>query len=140
MSEEESEVPNGAKCIYVDLKAQCRCTECGLAYEFCTCLNPSEGAHKRLWSPEGRMLRAVREEVDRAREKFPSNEFLLPALVEEVGELSQALIELERNKEGHTAQDVLSEAIQVAAMAIRIGVEGDEYFSYDSDTIFLREE
>lgn len=62
---------------------------------------------------------ALYAELRRAREKFPGNEHLLGALMEEVGELSTALLE----KQG--AQRVFEEAVQVACVALRIATEGD---------------
>jgi NTP pyrophosphatase (non-canonical NTP hydrolase) len=75
-----------------------------------------------------RTIYCVESELNFARTKFPSNEHLLAALVEEVGELSQALIDQHRGKQ--KAEDVFAEAIQVAAMAIRIAEEGSKEFKY----------
>lgn len=61
-----------------------------------------------------------------AREKFKGNKHRLAALTEEVGELNKALMEQEEGKA--TAFDIFAEAIQVAAMAIRIAEEGDKSF------------
>ena len=58
------------------------------------------------------------KEVERARKKFPDPYALLAALTEEVGELAKALLDEPMDR-------VESEAIQVAAMAIRIIEEGD---------------
>lgn len=66
-----------------------------------------------------------------ARTKFPSNEFKLAALMEEVGELAQAMIDHARGKK--TKAQVYEEAIQVAAMAIRVAEEGDAAFPYKFD-------
>lgn len=63
-------------------------------------------------------------EIDFARRKFSSNWALLAALGEELGELSEALVE------GKPAHQVFHEAIQVAAVAIRVATEGDAQFSY----------
>lgn len=65
----------------------------------------------------------VRREVERARSKFPGNHKLLAALMEEVGELAQAMLQ---KKDPH---DIAKEAIQVAAVAIRILEEGDADFA-----------
>jgi hypothetical protein len=54
---------------------------------------------------------------------------MLAALTEEVGELAQALIDHSRGKT--TASHVFKEAIQVAAMAIRVAEEGDASFPYE---------
>lgn len=70
--------------------------------------------------PELGTFGAIGKEVKNAREQFPSNEKLLAALVEEVGELAQAMIE-----DDGTAEE---EAVQVAAMAIRLIEEGDSDF------------
>lgn len=60
----------------------------------------------------------LQAELARRRAKFPGNRLLIPALVEEVGELVDALLDGDRNA-------VRLEAIQVAAVAIRIAEEGD---------------
>lgn len=65
-------------------------------------------------------LQAELAEVSRT--KFPGNRFLLAALTEEVGELAQALLQ----KSDRAA--VVKEALQVAAVAIRIAEEGDASF------------
>ncbi len=68
----------------------------------------------------------IENELIKAREKFPTNKHLLAALTEEVGELAQALLQMQCEKEkGVCDQDVYGEAIQVASMAIRIAVEGE---------------
>lgn len=67
-------------------------------------------------------MAAVAEEVARARAKFPNRRHLLAALVEEVGELAQAMLQCK-----HPAE-IQKEAIQVACVAIRIVEEGDEAF------------
>jgi NTP pyrophosphatase (non-canonical NTP hydrolase) len=60
----------------------------------------------------------VLDEVSRARTKFPNNSGLLAALTEEVGELARALMD-------QTDSEVYNEAVQVAAMALRIAIEDD---------------
>ena len=68
----------------------------------------------------------VREVAD-AREKFPSNRHMLAALMEEVGELAQALLDDQGSKR------VYAEAKQVACVAIRIMEEGDTDFFITDD-------
>lgn len=72
--------------------------------------------------PPGEMqvesIRALDAEIVRARAKFPGRRFLLAALAEEVGELALAI------GSGETAA-IIAEAIQVAAVAVRIVEEGD---------------
>jgi hypothetical protein len=63
-------------------------------------------------------LTAIGDEVDRARRKFPGRRFLLAALLEEVGELAEAII-------GGHRDLIRREAHQVACVAIRIAEEGD---------------
>lgn len=63
-------------------------------------------------------LDELRAELARGRAKFPGNRLLLPALVEEVGELCAALVDGNR-------EAVRREAIQVATVAIWIAEEGD---------------
>jgi len=66
-----------------------------------------------------------------ARHRFPGNKHMLAALVEEVGELAQALIDHDRSKK--TGAQVYAEAIQVAVMAIRIAEEGSQEHGYAFD-------
>ncbi len=63
-------------------------------------------------------LDAIAGEVMKAREKFPGTRFLLAALVEEVGELAEAIGTCDK-------KHIRKEAIQVCAVAIRIIEEGD---------------
>lgn len=76
---------------------------------------------------------AVREELARAREKFPSwptDPFhALAVLGEEVGELNQACLKF-TYEDGASIDDVRAEAVQVAAMAIRFleSIDRYEYF------------
>lgn len=73
-------------------------------------------------------LKAISDEVLRARTKFPGNKHLYAALGEEFGELGAEL--LQDNRENQ-----IKEAIQVAAVAIRIIEEGDSAFDVkDWDT------
>lgn len=76
-----------------------------------------------------RTLYSLKGELQGARNKFPTNEHKLAALMEEVGELAQAMIDHSRGK-GSPLQ-VYTEAIQVAAMAVRLAEEGDASFPYE---------
>lgn len=60
-------------------------------------------------------------EVHRARKKFPSNEHLTCALMEEVGEVAKALLE--------GTDNLREECVQAACVAARIALEGDADFS-----------
>lgn len=66
---------------------------------------------------------AVREELGQARRKFPESVLSMVALVEEVGELAQALLKYRADE--WTWDRVVAEAVQVAVMAQRVAVEGD---------------
>lgn len=63
-------------------------------------------------------LQDIFKEVLSARKKFPNTEGLMAALTEEVGELATACME-------EPIENVYNEAKQVAAVAIRIMIEGD---------------
>ena len=66
----------------------------------------------------------VSREVVRAIAKFPQPNPTLAALTEEVGELAQAVLHI---REGKSSDwwEVYDEAVQVAAMACRVALEGD---------------
>jgi hypothetical protein len=98
----------------------------------------NDSAHRRLWSDDGKIIRAIRGELQQAREKFPGAQYMLTALNEEVGELNKAMMEHSRG-ENVTTAEVYNEAIQVATMAIRVAVEGDDDFSYEPFVIFGEE-
>lgn len=68
-------------------------------------------------------LSAISDEVQRARTKFPNNHKMLAALVEEVGELAQALLQR------RPIEAIRKEATQVACVAVRIIEEGDADFA-----------
>ena len=71
-----------------------------------------------------RSVRALLNEILGSRSNFPGNRRMLAALVEEVGELAEALASSESSPLTRE-QRVQREAIQVAATAIRIFEEGD---------------
>jgi NTP pyrophosphatase (non-canonical NTP hydrolase) len=71
---------------------------------------------------------AISNELQQAREKFPDQdaETTILALVEEVGEIAKAFLQYRHEiKKGRTVQDIQAEAIQVAAMAIRVCCDCD---------------
>ena len=67
---------------------------------------------------EDEFIEAVRAELVRARTKFPTNDVLMTALTEEVGEVAEAIMDKPR-------REVILECVQVATVALRIAVEGD---------------
>lgn len=73
--------------------------------------------------PRQRNLDEICAEVGRARTKFPDNQKLLAALMEEVGELAAAMLQRK------DPAAVRKEAIQVAAVAVRLIEEGDSDFA-----------
>ena len=106
--------------------------------------NPSEKKRTAMLPPGASelTLRAIDAEVTKARLKHPANAVLLAALMEEVGELANALIELRhfvngaaqfKPRDGASELDVLRDAvqkecIQVACVAVRILEEGTGEF------------
>lgn len=70
-------------------------------------------------APEIRLSLEILDELHRARTKFPGDNVTTLALVEEVGELAQATFEKSR-------AEVRKEAIQVACMAMRVILDGDQ--------------
>lgn len=67
----------------------------------------------------GQFLLDVDAEVKRAQKKFPSSDGTLCALTEEVGEVAKAVLD-------EPWERVYREAVQVAAMAARLALEGDK--------------
>lgn len=95
-----------------------------------------------------RFLHDITEELDRARAKFPSSTLSLVALMKEVGELAKACLEwrfaehdprkfsfesMSDGKRKKKKRDIRREAVQVAAMAARIAIEGDKSITAPDD-------
>lgn len=83
-------------------------------------------------SVELQFLSEVREELNRARKLFPDSRCCTVALMEEVGELAQAMLKVEAGK--WPASRIREEAVQVAVMAMRVALEGDSSISLYSET------
>src|SRR5215471_13446166 len=85
------------------------------------------------WSLDDQFTEDVLVELQRARRKFPSSYLVLAALTEELGELAQAMLYERAGKGNASGKDpkrhVWDEAVQVAAMALRVAVEGDPSFA-----------
>ena len=81
-------------------------------------------------------IRNIDVELDHARVMFPMPNPTFVALVEEVGELAQALLkcQLQRVETRH----VYNEALQVVVMGIRIMEEGDAQFPAYDQQLALR--
>lgn len=77
------------------------------------------------------IIEEVLEELNRATKKFPTwptNPFhALAILGEEYGELDKALVQYTYEPEKSTFEDVRSEAVQTAAMALRFLMSIDNY-------------
>ena len=72
--------------------------------------------------PDSLVIDALTAEVVHARTKFPGRRHLLAALMEEVGELAQAMLQAQPRDR------IQREALQVACVALRLYEEGDEAF------------
>ena len=64
-------------------------------------------------------IKALIDEMEEARAKFPSNALLMEALVEEVGEIARAVQDRDFK---HARQ----EALHAACVAMRLATEGDQ--------------
>lgn len=116
-------------CTYIDLRNAPACTECGHDLSLCQCVNPDGIAYGRLNSPDGLVIRMVRDEIAADRAQDPTTVHLLGTLMEKIGMLSTLLARHDRGL-GTTTQEVLREAVQAAAMAIRVATEGDADYTY----------
>ena len=65
------------------------------------------------------LAQKINQELMRARQKFPGNENLTVALIEEVGELAAAQLQ------SKSYAEIEAEAIQVIAVCLRIVFERD---------------
>jgi hypothetical protein len=78
-------------------------------------------------SLEMESLDALQFEVLQGRRKFPANRLMLAGAIEELGELAQALLQR------RPREQIEREALQVAAVAMRIYEEGDATFADVTD-------
>jgi NTP pyrophosphatase (non-canonical NTP hydrolase) len=116
-------------CTYRDKRNTLCCTECGSDLSLCQCPSPNEQAQERWTSPDGLVMKMITDELVAARGAFPGTTHMLAALVEEVGEVAQAMMHHDL-KQGTSVHEVLREAVQVGCMAVRLAVEGDDNFLY----------
>jgi len=116
-------------CSYLDHHNLLCCTECGSSLDLCVCVNPDGIAYGRLNSPDGQVIRMVRDEIAADRAADPTTVHLLGTLMEKVGMLSTMLARHDRGL-GTSTQEILREAVHAAAMAIRVATEGDADYSY----------
>ena len=75
-------------------------------------------------------------EYARATDKFPSSNCATIALMEEVGELAQALLHYHLENKG-SKEAIRKEAVQVAVMAMRIYAENDPSIHHQEDDVGL---
>ena len=84
---------------------------------------------KCLLSKTERFFNDAFSEVQADRAKFPNNAHLLAVLMEEVGELAQAMQQHKYEPDkGITQEMIYKEAVQVGCVAARIATEGDADF------------
>lgn len=76
----------------------------------------------------GRLVADVDKEIEKARNKFPTNKLLLGACAEEHGEFIKALLDYEQK--GGSVSDIYKEAVQAIAMIVRLVEEGSEELEF----------
>ena len=116
-------------CTYRDPHHTECCTECGQDMSLCTCVGLDELAHDRLTSVDGMFLRMVRDEVAASRASDPEDLHRLATLAKGAGDLAATLMDHDRAL-GTSSQEVLRDAVKVAATAVRLATEGDGNFAY----------
>jgi len=79
-------------------------------------------------------LAAVEDEVSVARKLFPGDNRNLAAATEELGELAQAMLHITEGK-ATGWNHVYTEAVQLAAMAVRCAIEGDKTIACPLDGV-----
>ena len=90
------------------------------------CPWPRVGQSVLMTGKEEQFLYLVMMEVNRARKKFPKPDGLFRALTEETGELAKAFAD-------EPGLAVMQEAVQVAATAMRIALEGDPTLDFERE-------
>jgi NTP pyrophosphatase (non-canonical NTP hydrolase) len=68
----------------------------------------------------------VIDEARRARLRFPAPNTTFAAATEELGEVAKALMDLQAGRD--TRDHFVEECVQLAAMALRMAIEGDPTF------------
>jgi hypothetical protein len=77
---------------------------------------------KNLSNRDAYFLNHIAQEIIFARGKFPGTKHMVAVFLEEAGELAKSLLDYEDDK--IHPYEIWLEAVQSAAMAMRIGVEG----------------
>lgn len=116
-------------CTYLDIHNLLCCTECGHDLSLCTCVGPDAMAHERLHSIDGQVVRMIHDELTADRTADPDTTHRLATLMEKVGLLSTAMARHDAGL-GTSSQEVLREAVQVGAAALRVATEGDGNYRY----------
>lgn len=78
--------------------------------------------------PSALSIAELTDEMIAARRKFPDPTGLLTALLEEAGELAQAILQK------RPLSDICGEALQVACVAMRLYEEGDPLYAHLPDS------
>jgi hypothetical protein len=86
-------------------------------------------AHERLHSIDGQVVRMIHDELTADRTADPDTTHMLATLMEKVGLLSTAMARHDAGL-GTSSQEVLREAVQVGAAALRVATEGDGNYRY----------
>lgn len=73
----------------------------------------------------GDLFQRVADELRQARTKFPKPEATGYALFEEVGELSQAILQYKFEDRG-AKEDIRAELVQAMTMLCRLWIDGDD--------------
>lgn len=77
-------------------------------------------------------LQLVYYELDRSRAKYPGNENRFDALAYEFGEVMVECQLLRGQRPGASCENLRTELVQLAAMALRLAVEGDPRLGTDA--------
>ena len=70
-------------------------------------------------------LASVHKEFQTSTARFPQPNHTLAKLAEESGEVARAFVRIKEGRGGISHADAQAECIQVAAMAMRLALEGD---------------
>lgn len=115
------------------------CTECGLDQALCSCGEPNDAAHKRLWSREGRtasaVWRALQQEVALHP---PSHDWMAEATLR----VAHVMLKLREHSsvQGTTATDIHEACVAAATACLMLSLYGDPGYSYEPAAVHDRED
>jgi len=115
-------------CMYLDPRLVERCTECGRTVSLCVCAEPSDRAHARLTSEQGKYLSQVWLELSQWR---GPQDHLLEKIFHALGEISTKLVD-NMDTQNPSESEIQRDLVKVGVLLTLLAADGTPEYSYPS--------